>query len=109
VVSPARPSQTLAADSYGRSVRSGQRIPDERLEADPLAELTIEEAATAERDTVEEEGDDAVGLVSAGHPFEVLAEADITRGGAGRRGGLRRAYRESPDQRGISLMLVVAS
>jgi hypothetical protein len=55
VVSPARPSQTLAADSYGRSVRSGQRIPDERLEADPLAELTIEEAATAERDTVEEE------------------------------------------------------
>jgi hypothetical protein len=25
-----------------------------------------------------EEGDDAVGLVSAGHPFEVLADADIT-------------------------------
>lgn len=30
--------------SYGRSVRSGQPIPDERLEADPAAELTIEEA-----------------------------------------------------------------
>jgi hypothetical protein len=73
-----RAEARLAADSYGRSVRSGQRIPDERLEADPLAELTIEEAATAERDTVEEEGDDAVGSVSAGHPFEVLAEADIT-------------------------------
>ena len=29
---------------YGRSVRSGQPIPDERLEADPAAELTIEEA-----------------------------------------------------------------
>jgi DnaK suppressor protein len=31
--------------SYGRSVRSGVPIPDERLEADPAAELTVEEAA----------------------------------------------------------------
>ena len=30
--------------TYGRSVRSGQPIPEERLEADPAAELTIEEA-----------------------------------------------------------------
>ncbi|MGO8961376.1 MAG: TraR/DksA family transcriptional regulator [Streptosporangiaceae bacterium] len=30
--------------SYGLSIRSGQPIPDERLEADPAAELTIEEA-----------------------------------------------------------------
>ena len=30
--------------TYGRSVRSGQPIPDERLEADPAAELTVEEA-----------------------------------------------------------------
>jgi DnaK suppressor protein len=30
--------------TYGRSVRSGEPIPDERLEADPAAELTIEEA-----------------------------------------------------------------
>ena len=56
---------------------SGQPIPDERLEADPLAELTVQEAAAAERGTLEE-GDDAAGLVSAGHPFEVLADADIT-------------------------------
>jgi DnaK suppressor protein len=35
--------------TYGRSVRSGQPIPDERLEADPAAELTIEEARAAER------------------------------------------------------------
>ena len=35
--------------SYGRSVRSGEPIPDERLEADPAAELTIEEARAAER------------------------------------------------------------
>jgi DnaK suppressor protein len=34
----------LEAGTYGRSVLSGQPIPDERLEADPTAELTIEEA-----------------------------------------------------------------
>ena len=68
---------TRDAGSYGRSVRSGQPIPDERLEADPLAELTVEEAAAAELGTLEE-GDDAVGLLSANHPFEVLAEPDIT-------------------------------
>jgi hypothetical protein len=67
----------LAAGSYGRSVRSGQAIPDERLQVDLLAELTVEEAATTERGALEQ-GDDAVGLVSAGHPFEVLTEADIT-------------------------------
>ena len=56
---------------------SGQAIPDERLEADPLAELTVEEAAAAQRGTLEEDNG-AVGLVSAGHPFEVLADADVT-------------------------------
>ena len=71
-----RAEARLAAGRYGRSVRSGQPIPDERLEADPLAELTVEEAATAERSTVGA-GDSAVGLVSAGHPFEVLAD-DVT-------------------------------
>ena len=35
--------------TYGLSVKSGQRIPDERLEADPAAELTIEEARAASR------------------------------------------------------------
>jgi DnaK suppressor protein len=34
--------------TYGRSVRSGTPIPDERLEADPAAELTIEEARADE-------------------------------------------------------------
>jgi DnaK suppressor protein len=72
-----RAEARLAAGSYGRSVRSGQAIPDQRLAADPLAELTVQEAAAAERSTVEE-GHDAVGLVSAGHPFEVLADPDIT-------------------------------
>jgi RNA polymerase-binding transcription factor len=34
----------LEAGTYGRSVLSGQPIPDGRLEADPAAELTVEEA-----------------------------------------------------------------
>ena len=72
-----RAEAQLAAGSYGRSVRSGQPIPDERLEADPLAEPTVQEAAAAERGALGED-DNAVGLVSAGHPFEVLADADIT-------------------------------
>jgi RNA polymerase-binding transcription factor len=40
-----RAEQRLDNGTYGRSVRSGLPIPDERLEADPAAELTIEEAA----------------------------------------------------------------
>ena len=51
--------------------------PDERLEADPLAELTVQEEAAAEHGELEE-GENAVGLVSAAHPFEVLADTDIT-------------------------------
>ena len=72
-----RAEARLAAGTYGRSIHSGQPIPDERLEADPLAELTVEEAAAAERGALWE-ADDAVGLVSPSHPFEVLAEPDIT-------------------------------
>jgi DnaK suppressor protein len=39
-----RAEQRLEAGTYGRSVRSGEAIPDERLEADPTAELTVDEA-----------------------------------------------------------------
>jgi RNA polymerase-binding transcription factor len=39
----ARAEARLAAGTYGRSVRSNEPIPDERLEADPAAELTVEE------------------------------------------------------------------
>lgn len=39
-----RALKRLDEGSYGRSVRSGAPIPDERLDADPAAELTIEEA-----------------------------------------------------------------
>ncbi len=39
-----RAEERLASGTYGHSVRSGLPIPDDRLEADPSAELTIEEA-----------------------------------------------------------------
>jgi DnaK suppressor protein len=39
-----RALQRLDDGTYGCSVRSGQPIPDERLDADPAAELTVEEA-----------------------------------------------------------------
>jgi len=38
-----RAEERLAAGTYGLSVESGQPIPDERLEARPTAELTVEE------------------------------------------------------------------
>ena len=56
----------LAAGNYGRSIRSGLPIPDDRLEADPAAELPIEEAqdaATVDElttaDVIVEEAEDA--------------------------------------------------
>ncbi|HEV3188729.1 MAG TPA: TraR/DksA C4-type zinc finger protein [Acidimicrobiales bacterium] len=39
-----RAEERLRDGSYGKSVRSGELITDERLEADPAAELTVEEA-----------------------------------------------------------------
>jgi DnaK suppressor protein len=44
-----RALRRLDDGTYGRSVRSGVPIPDERLEADPAAELTVEEARQEER------------------------------------------------------------
>jgi DnaK suppressor protein len=40
-----RAERRLEAGTYGHSVRSGLPIPDERLEDEPSAELTVEEAA----------------------------------------------------------------
>jgi len=42
-----RAEQRLADGTFGRSTLSGLPIPDDRLEADPAAELTIEEAEEA--------------------------------------------------------------
>jgi DnaK suppressor protein len=38
-----RAEERLTAGTYGLSVRSGEPIPDRRLEAEPLAELTVDE------------------------------------------------------------------
>jgi DnaK suppressor protein len=38
-----RAEERLAAGTYGLSTRSGKPIPDARLEAEPLAELTVDE------------------------------------------------------------------
>jgi DnaK suppressor protein len=40
-----RAEERLAAGTFGRSIRSGRPIPDARLEADPAAELTVDEAS----------------------------------------------------------------
>ncbi len=42
-----RAETRLVDGTYGRSVQSGAVIPDERLEADPAAELTVEEEAAS--------------------------------------------------------------
>jgi DnaK suppressor protein len=65
-----RAEARLSAGTYGRSVRSGVLIPDDRLEADPAAELTVEEQAsvdftadaTVAESTVEEEEADEEAL-----------------------------------------------
>jgi DnaK suppressor protein len=44
-----RAEQRLAEGTYGRSVESGEPIPDERLEAIPWAERTAEEQSRYER------------------------------------------------------------
>jgi DnaK suppressor protein len=44
-----RAEQRLVAGTYGLSVESGEPIPDERLEAVPTAERTVEEQARLER------------------------------------------------------------
>jgi DnaK suppressor protein len=82
----------LAAGTYGRSVRSGRPIPDERLEAFPLAELTVDEEAAQEQaerpfaEAVERAADgqdhpgrdpdrlDAARLGPSREPFQVLQD-----------------------------------
>ncbi len=44
-----RAEERLAAGNYGLSIRSGEPIPDQRLEANPTAELTVEEAENGPR------------------------------------------------------------
>jgi DnaK suppressor protein len=90
-----RAEARLAAGSYGRSVLSGRPIPDERLEAFPLAELTVDEEAARERverplaEGVERAADgedgagrdpdrlDAARLGPSREPFQVLQDPAV--------------------------------
>jgi DnaK suppressor protein len=89
-----RAEDRLAAGTYGRSVLSGRPIPDERLEAFPLAELTADEEAAGERadrpfvEGVEraadfEGGEDRAGRLDAARlgpgrePFQVLRDPAV--------------------------------
>jgi DnaK suppressor protein len=42
-----RAEERLDGGTFGRSIQSGDPIPDDRLRADPTAELTVEEANQA--------------------------------------------------------------
>jgi DnaK suppressor protein len=44
-----RAEERLASGTFGLSVRSGEPIPDQRLEANPTAELTVEELEPGSR------------------------------------------------------------
>jgi DnaK suppressor protein len=44
-----RAEERIARGTYGRSVESGTPIPGDRLDAEPLAERTIEEQRLYER------------------------------------------------------------
>jgi DnaK suppressor protein len=70
-----RAEERLERGTYGRSIASGRPIPDERLEADPLAELLVEEAAVeafrARRST-----ETVSGLTSTRRTLAALADRD---------------------------------
>jgi DnaK suppressor protein len=44
-----RAEERIAQGTFGLSVETGARIPDDRLEAEPLAERTVEEQSRFER------------------------------------------------------------
>jgi hypothetical protein len=74
----ARLQRLLQADTgEPQAADLGDEVDDaDRRNAEETG-MAVEEAAAAERGALEE-GHDAVGLVSPGHPFEVLADPDIT-------------------------------
>ncbi len=49
LASVGRAEERLAAGTYGISIESGKAIPDDRLEANPTAERTVEEEARIRR------------------------------------------------------------
>jgi DnaK suppressor protein len=99
-----RAEERFRRGTYGLSIASGRPIPDERLEADPLAELLVEEAAVeafrARRST-----ETVSGLTSTRRTLAALAERgegpdDSRRSGAAGQAGEAEveADVESPDE-----------
>jgi len=84
-----RAEERLQRGSYGRSIASGRPIPDERLEADPLAELLVEEAAVeafrARRST-----ETVSGLTSTRRTLAALADREENADDSRRTRGARR-------------------
>jgi DnaK suppressor protein len=77
-----RAEDRLAAGTYGRSVLSGRPIPDERLQAFPLAELTADEEDGATVDGEDRAGRshdrlDAARLGPSREPFQVLNDPAV--------------------------------
>jgi DnaK suppressor protein len=90
-----RAEARLAAGTYGRSVLSGRPIPDERLEAFPLAELTVDEGAARER--VERPYAEAVERAADGEDGEDHAGRDRDRLDAARLGPSREPFQVLED------------
>jgi DnaK suppressor protein len=70
-----RAEERLERGTYGRSIVSGREIPEERLEADPLAELLVEEAAV-EAFRARRSAENISGLSSTRRTLAALAERD---------------------------------
>jgi DnaK suppressor protein len=68
-----RAEERLRRGTYGRSIASGKPIPDERLEADPLAELLVEEAAV-EAFRARRSSETVSGLTSTRRTLAALAD-----------------------------------
>jgi DnaK suppressor protein len=70
-----RADERLRRGTYGLSISSGRPIPDERLEADPLAELLVEEAAV-EAFRARHSADTVSGLTSTRRTLAALANRE---------------------------------
>jgi DnaK suppressor protein len=68
-----RAEERLQRGTYGLSIASGRPIPDERLEADPLAELLVEEAAV-EAFRARRSSETVSGLTSTRRTLAALAD-----------------------------------
>ena len=82
-----RAEERFRRGTYGRSIASGRQIPDERLEADPLAELLVEEAAV-EAFRARRSSETVSGLTSTRRTLAALADRgeatdDSSSGAAG--------------------------